>query len=58
MFLDFVKKLTLPRNWATLEIFVKQVLKIVFWILILAPVIAAPLLFLFTTIFGIPVHLG
>ncbi len=58
VFLDFFRKITLPRNWATFEIFVMQVLKLVFWILILTPVIAAPLLFLLTTIFGIPVHLG
>lgn len=58
VFLDFLKKITLPRDWATFEIFVKQVLKLVFWIIILIPVIALPVLFLFTTIFGIPVRLG
>ncbi|TLX96507.1 MAG: hypothetical protein E6K96_06130 [Thaumarchaeota archaeon] len=57
MFLDFLKKITIPRNMAQLEVLIRQLLKLVFWILLIAPIIAVPVLFLLTTYLGIPVRL-
>lgn len=44
--LDLLKKLVIPRDLATFELFVRQVLKVVFWVAIVAPVILIPLYFL------------
>ena len=57
MFLDFLKKITIPRNMAQLEVLIRQLLKLVFWILLIVPMIAVPVFFLLTTYFGIPVRL-
>ena len=42
---------------AQLEVLIRQLLKLVFWILLIAPIIAVPVLFLLTTYLGIPVRL-
>jgi len=57
VFLDFLKKITLPRNMAQLETLVKQLLFVVFWILLLAPIIAVPFFFLLATYLGVPIRL-
>ncbi len=40
-----------------LELLIKKLLKFVFWILLLAPIIAVPVLFLLATYFGIQIRL-
>ncbi len=39
----FLKKIVIPRDLVTFELFVRQILKIVFWVLAVAPVILIPL---------------
>jgi len=57
VFLDFLKKITIPRNMAQLEVLIRQLLKLVFWLLLIVPMIAVPVFFLLTTYLGIPVRL-
>ncbi len=57
MFLDFLKKITIPRDMNQLEALIRQLLKPVFWILLLAPFIAVPVFFLLATYLGIPIRL-
>ena len=42
----------IPRSEAQLEEYVKKVLKVVFWVTILAPVVLFPLYYLIRALFG------
>ena len=41
----FLRKIVIPRNLVTFELFVRQVLNVAFWVLVLAPVILIPLIY-------------
>ena len=59
MFLDSLrKKIIIPRNMDQLETLVKRLLRLVFWILFIVPMIAVPVLFLLATYLGIPIRMG
>ena len=42
---------------AMLETLIKRLLKLVFWILLIAPILAVPVLFLLATYYGIQIRL-
>jgi hypothetical protein len=42
---------------ALLELLIRRLLKLIFWILLIAPIIAVPVLFLLATYFGVQIRL-